>query len=309
MGFIFSDRNQYNFLGYRIDDFAKSDKKSRFVIDIVSRLNLKKLFSRYSDQGGDSYSPDIMLALWFYAYSNGISSTRDLEELCNYDTRYMYISGNQKPDHTTLSRFRKSHLDLLSEYFLQILLIAREEGISAFNHIAIDGSKIKASRSGRHTFNESQLDQLITDIRHDIARYMKQCDFIEQNDSNQLDLETLQEEKARLEALEQKLLERKQVLKKRQQEIKIEYRAKHRISLLEPDARFMPNSDGLNYNAQAAVDTDSKLVVAAEVTDQPNDQGQFVALHKKVESNTYVPIRNALIPLMPVIIIPKICNI
>jgi len=285
MGFISSDRTQSDLLGYRIDDFAKSDKKSRFVLDLVARLDLKYLFRRYSDQGGDSYSPDMMLALWFYAYSNGITSTRELEELCKYDTRYMYISGNQQPDHTTLSRFRKAHLDLLSEYFIKIILIAREESISAFNHIAIDGTKLKASRSSRHSYNEAQLEQIIADIRRDIVRYMNQCNYAEQCNNDQLDLETLQTEKARLEALEQKLLERKKTLKRRQQELKPEHRAKHQVSLLEPDARFMPKVDGLNYNAQAAVDTDTKLIVAVDVTNQPNDQGQFVPLQKQVENN------------------------
>jgi hypothetical protein len=197
----------------------------------------------------------------------------------------MYISSNQQPDHTTLSRFRKAHLDLLSEYFLQIILIAREEGISAFNHIAIDGTKIKASRSEHHSYNEAELDHLIANIRQDINRYMNQCNYVEQSATNQLDLETLRAEKERLEALEQKLLERKQVLKRRQQEMKVEYRAKHQVSLLEPDARFMPKADGLNYNAQTAVDTQSNLIVAAEVTDQPNDQGQFVPLQQQVERN------------------------
>jgi len=285
MSFISSNRAQNDLLGYRIDDFAKSDKKSRFVIDLVTRLNLKKLFARYSDQGGDSYLPNMMLALWFYAYSNGITSTRDLEELCKFDTRYMYISGNQQPDHTTLSRFRKAHLDLLSAYFLQIILIAREEGISAFNHITIDGTKIKASHSGRQSYNEVQLDQLIAHIRQDISRYMNQCNYVEQNATDQLDLATLQAEKARLEALEQKLLDRKQILKERQNKLKVEYRAKHKVNLHEPDARFMPKADGLNYNAQAAVDTETNLIVASDVTDQPNDQGQFVPLQQKVESN------------------------
>ena len=285
MGFISSDRNQNDLLGYRIDDFAKSDKKSRFVVDLVSRLNLKTLFASYSDQGGDAYPPDMMLALWFYAYSNGITSTRDLEELCQYDTRYMYISGNQKPDHTTLSRFRKAHLDLIIDYFVQILLIAREAGISEFNHITIDGTKIKASRSGRQSYNEAQLDQLIANIRSDISRYMNQCNYAEQNENDQLDLETLRAEKARLEAVEKKLLDRKQLLKKRQKELHVEYRAKHKVSLLEADARFMVKTDGLGYNAQAAVDTKSKLIVAADVTDQPNDQGQFVPLQKQAENN------------------------
>lgn len=285
MGFISSDRSQKDLLGYRIDDFARSDKKSRFVVDLIRRLNLKPLFTRYSDQGGDAYAPDMMLALWFYAYSNGITSTRELEELCQYDTRYIYISGNRQPDHTTLSRFRKAHLDLLGDYFLEIIMIAREEGISAFNHIAIDGTKIQASRSTRQVYNEQQLDQQISLIREDISRYMKRCDFIDQNAAGQLDLETLQAEKARLAAIEQKLVAGKQRLKKRQQELKVEYRAQHRISLLEPDARFMPKADGLNYNAQTAVDTASKLIIAAEVSDQPNDQGQFIPLQQQAERN------------------------
>ena len=114
---------------------------------------------------------------------------------------------------------------------------------------------------------------------------MNQCNYVEQNATDQLDLETLQAERARLEALEKKLLERKQTLKKRQQELKVEYRAKHKVNLHEPDARFMPKADGLNYNAQAAVDADTNLIVAADVTDQPNDQGQFVPLQQQTESN------------------------
>ncbi|WP_044281346.1 transposase [Caldithrix abyssi] len=124
MSFITYNRSQMNLFGYSVEDFARDDPKSRFVVELVSRLDLSALYSRYSSQGGDSYAPDMMLALWFYAYSNGITSTRKLEELCKYDTRYIYITGNQHPDHSTLSRFRKAHLDLLDQYFVEILLIA-----------------------------------------------------------------------------------------------------------------------------------------------------------------------------------------
>jgi len=71
MGFIKADRSQLNILGYSVSDFASRDKKIRFIVDIVSRLELSSLYARYSDQGGDSYAPDMMLTLWFYAYSQG----------------------------------------------------------------------------------------------------------------------------------------------------------------------------------------------------------------------------------------------
>ncbi len=287
MGFLPYDRSQTNLLGYSVEDFARNDSKSRFVVDLVSRLDLTQLFSRYSPQGGDSYAPDMMLALWFFAYSNGITSTRELEELCKFDTRYIYISCNQHPDHTTLSRFRKAHLDLLSDYFIQIILLAQQEGISDFKNIAIDGTKIRSKSSGRHTLNEKQLNKKIRAIRRDISHYMQRCDFAEQNGEDAFTLETLRAEKERLEALEKKLLARKKQLKKRKKTLKPEHRSKHSINILEPDARLMPNISGPSYNSQVGVDMDTHLIVAADVVTEPNDQGQFIPIQKQVETNLF----------------------
>jgi transposase len=285
MGFIKADRSQLNLLGYSISDFASSDKKIRFIVDIVSRLDLSSLFARYSDQGGDSYAPDLMLSLWFYAYSQGESSSRKLEELCSYDTRYIYLSCNLRPDHTTLSRFRKSHLDLISEYFIQIVLIAEQEGITDLTHIAIDGTKIKAASSAKHSYKEDALDRKINSIRRDIASYMHRCAFVEGGASDEKDLDHLKEEKQRLESIEQNLLKRKQQLKDRQRTVKTEYRKNHRINLVEPDARSMNKLDGPGYNAQLAVDSQSNIIVANEANDQPHDRYQFSNMHQKAENN------------------------
>jgi transposase len=285
MGFIPYNRSQMNLLGYSIEDFARNDPKSRFVVELVSRLDLSALYSRYSSQGGDSYAPDMMLALWFYAYSNGITSTRKLEELCKFDTRYMYITSNQQPDHSTLSRFRKAHLDLLSEYFLEILLIAQAEGISDFSQISIDGTKINAKSSARHSYREDQLERKIEAIRADIRHYMQRCDFVEQGASDELDLESLRSEKERLERLEQELLERKAQLQTRKKELKPEHRSKHQINVKEPEARMMPSLDAPGYNAQLGVDMSTHLIVAQDVVSKANDQGQFIPIQQQVEAN------------------------
>ena len=280
MGFLPYNRSQMNLLGYSVDDFARDDAKSRFVVHLVSQLDLSALYARYSSQGGDSYAPDMMLALWFYAYSNGITSTRKLEELCKYDTRYMYITGNQQPDHSTLSRFRKAHLDLLSNYFLEILLIAQAEGISDFSQIAI-----QSKSSVRHSHREDDLDKKIEKIRWEIRSYMQRCDFVEQGATDELDLETLRAEKARLERLEQELLERKSQLQERKKQLKAEHRSKHQINVKEPDARITPSLMVSGYNAQLGVDMSSHLIVAEDVVSDPNDQGQFLPLQQKVEAS------------------------
>jgi transposase len=285
MAFIKANRSQLNLLGYSISDFASTDKKIRFIVDIVSRLDLSTLYARYSDQGGDSYAPDILLTLWFYAYSQGESSSRKLEELCHYDTRYIYLSCNLKPDHTTLSRFRKTHLDLLSQYFIEIILIAEQEGLTDLTHIAIDGTKLKAASSSKHSYKEETLDRKIQSIRKDINDYMQRCAFAEQVASDEMDIETLKKEKQRLEAIEQKLIERKKQLMARQRTVKAEYRKNHRINIVEPDARSMKQVDGPGYNAQLAVDTQSNMIVSNEVNDEPHDRYQFSKMHQKAEEN------------------------
>ena len=285
MGFIQSDRSQQDLFGYRISDFAKSDAKSKFIAEIISRLDLAKLYNRYSDQGGDSYSPDMMLGLWFYAYSQGETRSRKLEELCQYDTRFIYMSCNLKPDHTTLSRFRKAHLDLLSDYFLQILLIAEQEGLTDLKHIAIDGTKMQAAASKKNSCKEDQLNRRIEAIRKDIAYYMQRCAFAEQGADDDIDLETLQEEKKRLENLEKTLLKRREQLQQRKKTIKAEYRKNHRINLIEAEARTMNQIDAPGYNSQLAVDCQTNIIAANDVNDEPHDRYQFKPMHQKAEEN------------------------
>jgi len=147
MGFRTNDRNQIELLGHSLADLVESDAKCRFVVELVSKLQLNKLYQKYSNVGTDANDPSAMLATWFLAYSEGNSSTRTLEERCIRDTHFIYTSCNLKPDHATLSRFRKKNLDLISDYFVQIIQLAQKSGISDFKHITIDGTKIQASSS------------------------------------------------------------------------------------------------------------------------------------------------------------------
>jgi transposase len=114
---------------------------------------------------------------------------------------------------------------------------------------------------------------------------MQRCNWVEQGAIDVLDLETLRQEKERLEALERKLLERQRQLKERKEKLKPEHRKNHQINLVEPEARFMPHADGPSYNAQIAVDNETRLIITNDTTDDPNDQNQFSSVHQKTEKN------------------------
>lgn len=285
MAFYKYNRNQLVLFSSSIADRVPQSDKSRFIVQLVSRLNLDSLYARYSDQGNDAYPPDMMLALWFYAYSNGISSTRVLEEFCSYDARYIYVSADLKPDHSTLSRFRKANLDLLQEYFVQMIKLGEESKLSEFKEVNIDGTKLKASASKKQSRDSAGLSGKLHAVRAEIRDYMARCDLAESVEGAGADLGNIRSEIERLKTMEARLVARGEQLEERKRGLKKEHRKNHQINLTDPDARVMHKVQGPGYNAQLAVDSKTHLVVAHDVVSDPNDQNQFSNMHQRCESN------------------------
>jgi transposase len=288
MAFITKNRNQNGFIGYSINDFIPENHKARFIASIVDRLDLRKLYNDYSSQGGEAYDPSIMLAIWFFAYSEHISSTRKLEIRCRENLAFMYVSANLHPDHTSLSRFRKRHLHLIPDYFVQIIRIAKEEGISAFDEICIDGTKIPASASAKQNRKSESLSKEMAKIQEDIQKYLMECDMLSEEDHLE-NLEEIREKIAVLKNEEERLSELQRRLNERRSTIHKDYQERHTINKTEPEARSMKMSNGKasapGYNGQLGVDVKSHIIVNADLNDAPNDSGQFLNQHKQVEEN------------------------
>jgi len=287
MRFITNSQNQLHLFGYTLGDLVPKKAKCRLVLDLVKKLKLKKLYHRYSSQGNHAYDPSMMLATWFLSYCERETSTRKLEELCQRDLHFMYISSNLQPDHTSLSRFRKDHLDLMKEYFVQIVLLIKKESLSDFKDIAIDGSKIQASCSSKKSKTSDDLSRQLKSVRKQISEYMEQCDRSDREENQ--DLSTLRKRIKQLQDLEQTLMEREQQLSDRKERTKAEHRKNHKINITEPDARMMDKVNGRkklpSYNAQISVDMESQFIGANDVVSDVNDQNQFSSQHNNLEEN------------------------
>ena len=195
------------------------------------------------------------------------------------------------PDHSTLSRFRKNNLDLMQEYFVEILLLAKQKGVSDFKSIAIDGTKVQASASAKKSKNSESLSRYLAAVRHHIAEYMQRCnehDLLE-SDHEDDDPESVRTKIKELQELEKTLLERQEQLQTRKQSLKKEYRKQHQINLVEPDAPNMSLGRGKQktpaYNAQVSTDRRTQLIVANDVVTDRNDSQQFQVQHQAVENN------------------------
>ena len=285
MGFIRAERKQQVLFGYSLDEFVPADAVCRFVVDLVSALDLSDLYADYSPQGGEAYDPGAMLATWFLAYTEGVTSTRKLEERCGRDMHFIYASGNLRPDHTSLSRFRQRHLRRLPDLFVQIVRLAQNRGLSQFRTICIDGTRLKANANPGKSLSGTEIERHLAKIRAQISEYLQQCELSDGGGSE----EQIREELQRLEQKQKLYEERLPEFRQRRSSLHYANRERHRINLTDPDALKMKKVNAGHgvpgYNGQASVDAESGLIVAAEAVTDANDTAQFSRQHAQAEGN------------------------
>ena len=125
--------------------------------ELLQNLDLSSFYKNYREDGtgGKFYDPIHLLGVIFYCYSNGIYSSRKIEEACRINVRCRYLAGNMSIDHSTIARFRQNNLDGIKDLFTQFLVILYEAQLIDPRLLALDGTKIKAnaSLSSNKTYN------------------------------------------------------------------------------------------------------------------------------------------------------------
>jgi transposase len=121
ISFIGADREQVSFMPDDLNEWLPEDHLARFVVDIVSKMDLCQVYSSYSGKGSTPYDPKLLLALIFHGYSTGVFSSRKIETSTYDSVAFRFIAGNHHPDHDTISSFRKKFLCELKGWFKEIL--------------------------------------------------------------------------------------------------------------------------------------------------------------------------------------------
>ena len=147
-------------------DWLPENDLAWLVIEVVDRLDLSALTRRYR-QGGtgrEAYDPAMLTALVIYGFCRGIRSSRALERACVTDVACRVITAQQRPDHTTISRFRVAHAAALAGLFGQVLTICHAAGLGRVGVVSIDGTKVMANASPRRNHTEERLRRLAADL-------------------------------------------------------------------------------------------------------------------------------------------------
>ena len=145
----------------RVIDFIPENHICYFIANLVGELDFKKIDQKYRHTLGEAaYSRRMLLRLVIMASIDGIFSSRKIARLAEENLVYMYLSGMDKPDFRTICRFKIECASQIEEAFKMTVKIAKKWKLVQLNHIAIDGTKIKASASQNNLINQEEIETI-----------------------------------------------------------------------------------------------------------------------------------------------------
>ncbi len=154
--FIGCDREQELLLPANLKEWLPQDHLAWFedhlawfVLGAAEEMDLSVFYGAYRGDGHGraAHEPSMMVALLLYAYCKGQRSSRGIERECVEDVAYRVIAANQRPDHTTIARFRQRHEDALADLFGEVLALCAQAGLVGVSVMAVDGTKVHANAS------------------------------------------------------------------------------------------------------------------------------------------------------------------
>ena len=315
--FLRVDRETLYLMPPSVQEWLPEGHLARFVVEMVEALELGELEGSYRGSGKAAYPPSVLLSLLFYGYATGVFSSRKLEEATYDSVAFRYIAGNRHPDHDTIAHFRRRFLKELEGLFVQLLVLAKETGFLKLGHVSLDGTKIKANASKHKALSWGYAERLEGQLRGEVEELFKLAEQADTEEGAQVDIpEELSRRQDRLAKIRQAKAKIEQRARERFEAEQAEYeerlkrrkekeeetgkkpggrppeppqagpRDKDQVNLTDEESRIMPSAGGFEqaYNAQAAVDNDSHLIVTSHVTDACNDKEQVREVLERLEA-------------------------
>ena len=311
--FVPIDRDTPLLLPPNLHDWVPADHLVHFVLDAVADLDLRQVRINTRGTGSQQYPPRLLLGLLLYSYATGTFSSRRIEQSTYDNVPVRLLTADTHPDHDTLCTFRRENAALLTESFVQVLQLAQQLKLLKFGQltVAADGTKVLASASKHRAVSYARAGEMITQLELEVAQLLAKA---EQADATPLqegltipaEITRRQERQAALAqaraeiearaqaryavalaAHEAQLAERnakqergEKVGGKPPQAPTPGPEPKDQYNFTDPESRIMKAGNGAHfeqsYNAQAAVDVASRLIVGQRVSQAANDKQELV---------------------------------
>jgi transposase len=306
-------------------EWVPASHLAHFILDAVEEVDVREVKVNDRGTGSQQYPPRMLLALLLYCYATGTFSSRRIEQATLDSVPVRMICGDTHPDHDTICTFRRENKMLLQQTFVRVLELAQKMKFLQVGQItvAVDGTKVLAHASKHAAVSYEHAGKTIGQLDSEVKELVAKA---EQADSTPLEegltipqeIQRRQERKAKLAAaraeiearaqaraagemaeyqakVEERAAQREQGNKPRGPEPKepsAQPKPKDQYNFTDPESRIMKAGSGQHfeqsYNAQGAVEVDSRLIVGERVSQAPNDKQELAptvaTIAKPVES-------------------------
>jgi transposase len=163
-------------------EWLAQDHQVYFLLDLVDELDLSEILIpalAKDPRGEKGFDPRMMMMLLLYAYCVGIVSSRKIERACYEDLAFRVLTGNQQPDHSRISEFRRRNLDALKDLFVQILRLCQKAGMVSLGHVALDGTKVQANASKHKAMSHERMLRAEKELEKEINALIRKAEILD----------------------------------------------------------------------------------------------------------------------------------
>ena len=159
-----------------------------FLLDLAAELDLEAIHAVYRQKdprGEKAYEPRMLVVLLLYAYCVGLPSSRKIEKACWEDAAFRVLTGNQQPDHSRISDFRRRHLGALAGLFIQVLRLCQKAGLVSLGTVALDGTKVKANASKHKAMSHERMLKSERQLEAEMRALLRKAEIIDAQEDGQ----------------------------------------------------------------------------------------------------------------------------
>jgi transposase len=271
-------RDQYEFTYGCLDDKISQDHKARKIWEFVENMDTDPCYmdikSIIGDAGRAATDPKVLFALWLFAYSQGVTSGREIVRLINEHDAYRWIAGGTGVNRSNLSTFRSSNLLKFQELLTSSIAVMVKADLLKEEDFGQDGTRLQAAAGFSSFRTEGTLEELLKNAKE----YVKEVDSLDPKQFCKVVLSArkraAREKKERIALSLKELQEYRSTLvvnakNSHRAKPSVEKLANVRASYTDPQARKMKMGDGgfrMAHNMQFVTGVSSLVIYGVGVS-------------------------------------------
>jgi transposase len=287
-------RDQIELRSMDIDSLIGTDHPARTIWAYVEGLDLRELEdaikSREGTPGHPTISPQLLLALWLFATSQGVGSARALDRLCTSHDAYRWLCGGVSVNYHTLADFRVDQVELLDRLLLENVAALAQAGIIDLSTLAQDGVRVRASAGAASFRRDVTLEKHEADARELVEKLKREVHADPAASNHRIGAAQERAARERVERIAAARQACAEIAKQREQRKNNGKEDKEpRASTTDAQARVMKMADGgfrPAYNVQVASVAGEQIVVAIEPSTSGSDRGLMRPMLGQVQAST-----------------------